>query len=357
LLAYTISNSAGNTRLLPEFTNEWSIGTDITLWGGRVIIEANYYHRKLTNGLFSVPVAPSSGVTSVFQNAGEIDTKGTELSLTLVPVKTRNFNWTINSNYTQFKSIVTKLAPGVSVITLGGFTTPNVRLVEGDEYGQIYGNMYQRDAQGRLILQTTGINAGLPLPTSGVFKIGNPNPKFTIGLTNTFNWKSFSLDILLDIRSGGDLYSRDVKDLRSNGVVVETTALPRFDKDNVTLLKNYSFTGVDVNGNAVNIPVTGEQYWGNSGKYVAAEAFILNTSWVRLREMNLTYKLPKGLIDKTPFGNIEFAVYGRNLALWAKDYPHFDPEQNLFGTSNVQGLEFNANASTRNVGVSLKLTF
>ena len=357
LLAYTISNAAGNTALLPEFTKEWSIGTDITLWDGRVVIEANYYKRNLTNGLFSVPVSPGSGVTSVFQNAGEIETKGTELALTVVPLRSKDFSWTVSGNYTQFKSIVTKLAPGVSVITLGGFTTPNVRLVEGDEYGQIYGNMYQRDASGRILLQTTGANAGLPLPTSGVFKIGNPNPKFTIGLTNTFTYKDFTLDILLDIRSGGDIYSRDVKDLRSNGVAIETAALPRFDKDNTTLLKNYQFSGVDASGNAVNIPITAEQYWGNSGKYVAAEGFILNTSWVRIREMNFSYRLPKRLIDKTPFGNITLGVYGRNLALWAKDYPHFDPEQNLFGTSNVQGLEFNANASTRNVGVSLKLTF
>ena len=357
LLAYTISNAAGNTKLLPEFTNEWSIGTDISLWNNRIIIEANYYKRKLTNGLFSVPVSPGSGVTSVFQNAGEIETKGTELSLTLVPVKTRSFNWSINANYTQFKSIVTKLAPGVSVITLGGFTTPNVRLVEGDEYGQIYGNMYQRDAQGRMLLQTTGANAGLPLPTSGVFKIGNPNPKYTIGLTNTFRYKNITLDVLVDIRSGGDIYSRDVKDLRSNGVAAETAALPRFDKDGITLLKNYQFNGVDASGNAVNVPITAEQYWGNSGKHVAAEGFILNTSWVRIREMNLTYRLPKNLVDKSPFSNIEFGFFGRNLALWAKDYPHFDPEQNLFGTSNVQGLEFNANASTRTLGFNLKLTF
>jgi len=357
MLAYTISNSAGNPNLVPEFTTEWNIGADVSLWNNRLILEANYYQRKLTNGLFSVPVSPGSGVTSLFQNAGEMETKGTELTLTVVPIKARDFNWTVSANYTQFKTMVTKLAPGVTVITLGGFTTPNVRLVEGDEYGQIYGNMYQRDAQGRILLQTTGANAGMPLPTSGVFKIGNPNAKFTMGITNTFTYKDFTLDVLLDIRNGGDIYSRDVKDLRSNGVVVETTALPRFDKDNVTLLKNYQFTGVDASGNAVNIPITGEQYWGNSGKYVAAEAFILNTSWIRIREANLSYRLPKKLIDKSPFSNITLGVYGRNLALWAKDYPHFDPEQNLFGTSNVAGLEFNANASTRNVGVNLRLTF
>ncbi|MEN9684713.1 MAG: Enterobactin outer-rane receptor [Bacteroidota bacterium] len=356
LSGYTISNSAGNVNLKPEFTTEWEIGTDLNLFDNRVTIQASYYQRKLTDGLFGVPVSATSGVTSLFQNAGEIETKGTELTLGLVPIKTRDFNWTINANYTQFKSIVTKLAPGVSVITLGGFTTPNVRLVEGEEYGAIYGNMYQRDTRGSLILQTTGTNAGLPLPTSGVFKIGNSNPKYTIGITNTFTYKNFTLDLLFDIREGGDIYSRNLADLRRNGAVVETASLPRFDKDNVTPMRNYQFEGVDATGVVVNIPIRADQYWGNSGKYVAAEGFMVSTSWFRVREMNLTMKLPKKLIDKTPFGNIEFGVFGRNLYLKAKDYPHLDPEQNAFGTNNISGLEFNANPSTRTLGVNLRLT-
>ncbi|MBR2649542.1 MAG: SusC/RagA family TonB-linked outer membrane protein [Sediminibacterium sp.] len=357
LSGYTISNSAGNTKLKPEFTTEWEIGTDINLFNNRVSIQANYYQRKLTDGLFNVPVSPASGVTGLFQNAGEIETKGTELTLGLVPVKVKNFTWSISANYTQFKSVVTKLAPGVSVITLAGFTTPNIRLVEGEEYGAIYGNMYQRDAQGRLILQTTGTNAGLPLPTSGVFKLGNSNPRYTIGITNTFTYRNFTLDVLLDIREGGDLYSRNLADLRRNGVAIETAALPRFDKDNSTPLRNYQFDGVDASGNAVSIPIRADQYWGNAGKYVAAEGFIVNTSWFRIREMNLSVKLSRELIQKTPFSNIEFGVFGRNLFLKTRDYPHLDPEQNALGSSNIQGLEFNANLSTRTLGFNVKFTF
>jgi len=356
LAGYTISNAAGNVKLKPEFTTEWEIGTDLAFFDNRVTIQANYYERKLTDGLFPVPVSSASGVTSVYQNAGEISTKGTEISLGLVPIKSKDFNWTINANYTQFKSIVTKLAPGVSVITLGGFTTPNVRLVEGEEFGAIYGNMYQRDNLGRVILQTSGTNAGLPLPTSGVFKIGNSNPKYTIGINNSFTYKNFSLDILFDIREGGDLYSRNLADLRRNGVVVETAELPRFEKDNVTPTRNYQFTGVDASGNVVNVPIRADQYWGNAGKYVAAEGYMIKTSWFRVREMNLTMKMPKRLIDKSPFSNIEFGIFGRNLYLKAKDAPHLDPEQNAFGTNNISGLEFNANPSTRTFGANLRLT-
>ncbi len=354
LLGYTISNGAGNPELKPEFTTEWEIGTEINLWNNRIMIDAGYYQRKLTEGLFPVPYSASSGITSVFRNAGEIDTKGVELGLTIVPVKLTDFTWSISANYTQFKSKVTKLAPGVSVITLAGFVTPNIRHVQGEEFGVIYGNKYQTDAQGRLLLNAT---TGLPLPTQDVFKIGNPNPKFTMGITNTLSFKGFVFDVLLDIREGGDIYSRNIADLRRNGVVIETAELPRLDKDNITYLKNYQFVGVDVNGAGVNVPITAEQYWGNTGKYVAAEGYIVSTSWVRIREANLSYRIPANITSRTPFGAIELGIFGRNLFIWSPDYPHLDPEQNVLGSSNFAGLEFNASPSTRTLGVNLRLTF
>ncbi len=89
---------------------------------------------------------------------------------------------------------------------------------------------------------------------------------------------------------------------------------------------------------------------------MAAEGFIVNTSWTRVREATLSYKLPKNIIDKTPFGNIEFGVFGRNLFLWTKQYKHLDPEQNALGISPAQGLEFNANPSTRTMGLNLRIT-
>ena len=118
-----------------------------------------------------------------------------------------------------------------------------------------------------------------------------------------------------------------------------------------------SVDGVDATGNKVNIPIRADQYWGNAGKYVAAEGFMVNTSWFRIREANISMRLlPKNIIEKTPFGNIEFGIFGRNLFLIAKDYPHLDPEQNALGTSNISGLEFNANPSTRTLGVNLRFT-
>jgi hypothetical protein len=122
------------------------------------------------------------------------------------------------------------------------------------------------------------------------------------------------------------------------------------------LQKPYLFQGT-INGQPNTVYVSAEQYWGNSGKFVAAEGYIFETTWFRVREASLNYTLPAAFLSKTPFGAAELSVFGRNLYLNAPHYPHLDPEQSVLGISNAQGLEFNALPDTRAMGMSLKLSF
>ena len=355
LQGYTLSNSAGNAELGPEFTTSKEVGTELSFWKGRINIEANIYKTNSEKLIFGVPVSNSAGITTKIQNIGKSSTKGVELALNLIPVKFKTGSWTINFNYTQFKTKVDELAPGVLNIFLGGFVTPNIRLVAGDEYGQIYGNAYQRDpASGQILINLT---TGFPLITSGVQKIGNPNPKYLIGITNTFTFKEFTLSFLLDIKKGGDQYSRNIADIRRNGVAIETAEFDRFLADGVTVSTPYIFPGVNSTDLKPNTKaISAQNYWGNNGKYSAAEGFIVETSWFRVREASLSFKLPTSVLSKLSIGNAEFGVFGRNLFLRAKNYPHFDPEQNALGVSNAQGLEFNALPQARSMGVSLKIS-
>jgi TonB-linked SusC/RagA family outer membrane protein len=351
---FALSNGAGDANLGPEFTTNKEIALELSFFRGRLNVEATRYWQDSRDLIFSVPVSATSGITSVTKNAGNLSNKGIELGINGSPVKNANVTWNINVSFTQFKSIVDKLETGVTNIFLGGFTTPNIRLVVGDEYGQIYGNAYQRDPlKGNKII--VGAN-GLPLITSGVQKIGNPNPKWLLGVTNTVSIKGFTLSFLIDYKKGGDIYSRNVADLQRNGVVKETAEFPRFDANGVET-KNYLFDAVYANGNPNTTMVSAFDYWGNSGKFAAAEGFIFETSWFRLREASIGYALPASILRKTPFGNAEFSLFGRNLFLHAPNYPHLDPEQNALGISNAQGLEFNALPQTRNLGVALKLAF
>lgn len=353
---FSLSNVAGNQALTPEFTREFSVGTDMGFFNNRLNIEATYYKRNTRNVILSVPVSAGSGVTNVLQNAGKLSTKGLELAVSGTPIRTSDFSWELGVNYTQFKSMVDELAPGVANIFLGGFTTPNIRLVAGDQYGQIYGSKYQRNAAGQMLINPA---TGLPLQTAGVEKIGNPNPDFTMGITNTFSYKNFSMFVLLDIRQGGDQYSRNIADVQRNGVAAETAEFPRFEADGVTVAKPYLYQGVYASGpNAGQpntVPVTAQAYYGNTGKYIAAEGFIYDTSWFRVREVSLSYRLSSKFLQNSPFKQFEIGAFGRNLFLSAPNYPHFDPEQNALGISNAQGLEFNSLPNTRTVGFNLKV--
>ena len=353
---FSLSNVAGNPAITPEFTKEVAFGTEMAFFNNRLNIDATYYERNSRNVILSIPVSASSGVTNFVQNAGKLQTKGVEIAVSGIPIRTQDFSWELGANYTQFESVVKELAPGVSNIFLGGFTTPNIRLVAGDQYGQIYGSKYQRDANGNMLISPT---TGLPLPTTSVEKIGNPNPDFTMGITNTFTYKGISLYVLLDIREGGDQYSRNIADVQRNGVAAETAEFPRFAADNVTINKPYIYQGVYASGPNAGQPnttmVSAQDYYGNSGKYIAAEGFIYDTSWFRVREVSLSYRLNPKLLANTPFKQFELGAFGRNLFLSAPNYPHFDPEQNALGISNAQGLEFNSLPNTRTIGFNLKV--
>lgn len=356
LAGFTQSNTSGNKNLTPEFTKEVTYGVDLAFFNNRLKFEGTTYIRSTRNVIISVPVSPAAGVTNVILNAGKLSTKGVEFVLSGTPLKTNNFSWDVAVNYTQFKSMVDELAPGVANVFLGGFTTPSIRLVAGDEYGQIYGTGYQRNAAGQLLISPT---SGLPLPTTNVQKIGNPNPEYTMGITNSFNYKNFNLFFLLDIRKGGDQYSRNIADVQRNGVAIETAEFDRFNS-NGTVSTPYLYDGVyafgPLAGQANVTNVSAQSYYGNTGKYVAAEGFIYDTSWFRLRELSISYKLSTKILRGSFIKSFEIGAFGRNLFLHAPNYPHFDPEQNALGISNAQGLEFNSLPSTKTIGCNLRIT-
>jgi hypothetical protein len=259
-------------------------------------------------------------------------------------------------NFTQFKSVVKELSPGVTSITVGGFTSPNTQLVPGEEYGQIYSTYYKRDAQGRMIIGTSG----LPIVSSGansVKKIGNPNPKFTMALTNSFSYKAFALSFLVDGRYKGDLLSRTLGDLRINGVAAETAEFPRFNADG-TKTKPYIFPGVLENGRVNDIHVTAQSYWSTNGKYVAWEGYVRDASFIKLRELTISYTVPKSVLGRTKLiSALQLSAFGRNLFTYAPHFPDLDPEQNLQGVSNSTGLEFGIQPVARTMGGSVRISF
>jgi TonB-linked SusC/RagA family outer membrane protein len=351
-LGRTLSDVAGNANLGPEFTRSFEIGVEAGLLQDRVRLDVTYFNTRTTDIILNVPIAAASGFTSQARNAGTLETNGIEIGVSATPIKTDNFSWTIDANWSRIRNEVVSLADGVANIAIGGFTTAQTRIEAGQPYGVIYAATLLRDDQGRIIVNPT---TGLPSVSPNITKVGNPNPDWTAGITNTFAYKGLTLSLLVDIRHGGDILSRVVNDLRRTGTAEETAGKPRFGEDGLPL-KNYVINGVFPDGTPNNIPITAQQYWSNMYSFNVPGEGVFDASWIRLREASLFYTLPKKLLEKTPFGKVDIGVIGRNL--WLKtDVPHIDPEVNLNGAANSQGLEFNTMPNARTYGAVLKVTF
>ena len=350
-LGRSLGNAAGNPDLGPEFTRSYEAGIEAGFLKDRIRLDLTYFNTRSTDIILSVPIASASGFTTQTKNAGVMETNGVELTIGAAVIKSSDFSWNIDLNWARIRNNVISLADGVQNIAIGGFTTAQTRIEAGKEYGVIYANSLTRDSEGRILVNgTTG------LPSNGPTLLrGNPNPRWTGGITNTFAYKGLALSFLIDVRHGGDVLSRVINDVRRTGTAAETAELPRFDSNGLPIA-NYIVPGVFSDGTPNNIPVTAQQYFQTMFPFQSPGEGVFDASWVRLRELGLNYALPKSLLEKTPFGKVEIGVNGRNL--WLKtDVPHIDPETNLTGATNSQGLEFNTMPNARSYGAVLRLTF
>ncbi|MBL7846449.1 MAG: SusC/RagA family TonB-linked outer membrane protein [Cyclobacteriaceae bacterium] len=343
-LGQTLSNTGGAPDLKPEFNDNWEVGMDLRFLNGRITFDVNYFNNTSRDVIFNVPVASTSGFTSQTKNIGKTESKGWELEINANPVNISGFRWDINFNWTQIDTKVLSLAPGVTQVTLGGFVTPSTRLIVGQPYGVIFGSVMQRDpASGKLLVDANG-----RLQTALDNKIiGNPNPKWYGGFTNTFSYKGITLSALMDFRWGGDLYSRNISDVKNNGAAIETA-----DRE-----VGYIHDGVLADGTKNNIQIHAQDYFKDLYGFGRGEFVVVDGSWIRLREVSITYQLPQSLFEKTFIGKLEVGLNGRNLWLSAPNVPHIDPEINAQGQSNSQGLEFNGLPQTRTFGALIKMTF
>jgi len=365
--AYTLSNNAGNPNLKPEFTTTREIGTELHFLNDRLLLDVGYFSTHSTDIILSgnAPVSAASGFSNQIRNAGELKTNGLEVTFGYTPIKTSSgFSWNINANWTHIANNVIKIDPLVNSIFLGGFTVPQTQLQAGKPYGVIVGNPFNRDSKGNLLITSAGSAAGqVTTNTAIVSVIGNPNPDWTAGLTNTFKYREVALSFLFDFRKGGDIISRNIRDVRFRGVASETG-----DRDRTYIIKGVlrdpvnnpdgsarALVGGDNNPIQNTIAVNAQQYW-TSLYNTQGEAIVFDGSWIRLRELSVSYSLPKKWLSKSPFGAASIVLTGRNLWLYAPNYPHFDPEVNTQGVSNSQGFEFNTLPQTRTYGVVLRLT-
>lgn len=361
LIGRTYNDVLRTQDLRPQNTKTVEFGGDFRLFDNRVAFDYTYYVQTTRDQIFSVPLSPAAGFESELRNAGELETTGHELMATVLPIRNENFQWTITTNFSTYKNEVIELAPGVDNIFLGGFVTPNIRAQAGSAYPIIFGSAYVRDDANNIVVDSRetidgAANPYYGMPLVGEFEnIGNVQPDFEMSFTNGLNFKGLALTAQVDWRKGGNMYAGNTRLLKLYGMaeLTEDRETPMVFEGS----KGFVNTGGNlvVEGTNDIAIVQGQTFW-QSRMDAITESAVYSTTFVRLREVALSYSLPSPLLDRTPFSNASVFLTGRNLFL-ITDYPNFDPETSVGGAGNFQGLEYVSLPQTRSYGVGLKFTF
>ncbi|HTI12936.1 MAG TPA: SusC/RagA family TonB-linked outer membrane protein [Puia sp.] len=350
-----------NSDLKPERTKSYEAGLEMSFFKNRIGLDATYFHSKTFDLITQVGVSGATGFQTRFVNVGAIQNNGIELSLNLVPVKTRDFTWNLNVNWSKINNKVLSLYNNQSNLVMqqyqGGVS---VNATVGQPYGTIQGNdfVYYKNTGQRVVDDNGYYETG----TANTSIIGNATPKWTGGMTNSFRYKSLALSFLIDMRHGGDLFSLDTYYGMATGIYPETAAkndLGNPSRNSIANGGGIVLKGVDENGktNTVRVDNSGTGYGLFGYVYNPAKAFVYDASFVKLREVTLTYSLPHSTIEKTKFlKGIDFSLIGRNLWIIHKNLPYADPEDGL-GAGNLQGYQSGSFPSVRSVGLNVKLKF
>ncbi len=374
----TSSQKKLNENLKPETTRSSEVGLEATFWKNRLRFDAAYYNTDSYDQILEIKTTASSGYNSQLINAGKINNHGIELQLDGTPIQTKDFKWNIGVNYSKNTSKVEILDYDKKIqnYTIGSSGGVDVLASVGQAYGALYGTAYERDANGNIVV---GAN-GLPKadPTKRV--LGHYTPDYLAGATNTFTYKNLELSVLVDASVGGELFSGTNRTGNYTGVLAQT--LPGRGAENGGLSYYYPgnntsnpktlvtggvapggatvyddgmiFSGVYADGTPNNKVISAQEYYKAS--YNISEAYIYSSTYVKLREIRLTYNVDKKLVKKLGLDGASITAAGRNLLFIYKEVPNIDPET-AFNTGNVQGLESLALPTTRNFSLNVNLKF
>ncbi len=363
---YLLDDLAGNPLLKPETSDEFEVGTALNFWNRRLSIDVSYYNRKTKDAILPATVSGSTGFGEIFLNTGSLTTNGIDIAISGTPIQTKNVKWTIGANFTKYKTIVNSLADGLDQLFLGGFTGTGIYHIPGEEFGQIYGGVFLRDDAGNMVIDDdpTSFTYGYPLADPELAVIGNPNPDFLLGITNSLKVSNFTLSFLFDMKVGGDMWNGTQGALTFFGMSELTENRDAPGTGGSTIFEGVS-GHIDAEGNVitsgtndVQVGLNEDWYTDNGGGFGSvAEHFIQDASTYRLRTASLSYNVPAKKLVGNALSEVRFTLSGNNLLLFTP-YEGIDPETSLLGSSsNGQGLDYFNMPNTRSVTFGINVKF
>ncbi len=331
-----------NKFLKPYNVSTIEFGFENTFFNNRVSTDLTFYQKRTTNDIADADISQASGYRTTKINVGEILNKGVEFAVNVKAVKTKKFSWSVGYNFAYNNSEVVSLSDKITTKSLEGNrdSRASVVLEKGQPFGVIKAYDYLRDKDGNIVIDTNGkfMRGNLIIAGQGVAPT-------SMGLSNDFQYKNFTLSVFVDAKFGGEIYSATNQLGTRYGLSEQT--LPGREG-------GVKVSGKDVNGNPVNTTVSAYDYWRSYSDVTSN--FVYSSDFVKLRAISFSYNFPKANLAKTPFQAISLAFSAHNLWTIYDKVPNIDPESN-YSNSNAQGLERASMPLTRNYGVSLNVKF
>jgi iron complex outermembrane recepter protein len=381
------NNPYGNSLIKPEQKNEWEIGLESRFLDNKLRLDIAYYSAKINDQILNMSLPSSSGANSVLTNVGSLTNKGVEVAFSATAISTNSFTWDIGLNLGHNVNKIISLTTGSNELLHANYDGDAAKLVStvGQPMGDWYSHPIATDANGNYIIASDGTYT---LDGQKWEKYGNAMEKMNGAFINTFNYKGFSLNALIDFKVGGYVMPTGLYWLTCRGLTEES--LTNYNKENGGISYYLDADGKGVQTDATTGP-NGETVYddgmlldgvladGTTNTNVISQAiyywysynwggpqygsslyfkYINQNSYIKMRELSLAYNLPKNVSAKMHATNVQLSVYGRNLFYFYRTIKNMDSEQLSTGSAwNSRVNNAGTNPSSRSYGIMLRASF
>lgn len=354
--SFLVGDEKGNSNLKPEIKSEWEVGTNLRFIKDRIELAVTYYENQTKDILFAVKTNPSSGYTFNYKNAAVIENKGLEIDLSGKIIETKDFQFSVKTNFNNNKNMVVDIA-GAETVDIGGVS----KAVKGYPMSSFYLPGTLRDANNNFALDKNGF----PQLSTKYRVLGDPNPDWRGGLGFEFKYKKFDFYMLFEHSQGGEYINRTKQVLYGFGLHQDVSNEVPLTEDLKNIKGTVFSAGTTVRGNIADFGagnvLLDESYYngigGGLGFSKLNDLFVEDATWTKLRNVTLGYTFSKiRFSSKIAIKSIRISATGRDLLLWTK-LVGVDPETNNYGVSNASGMSYFNNPGTRSFLFNLEVNF
>ena len=357
-----ITASSGNTLYNKNVKNEliksWEVGLELKFLNNRLGFDFAWYKSNATNQLLNLPMNSLSGYSSKKINAGDIQNSGVELMAYATPIRTKDFEWTINYNVSHNSNQIKDLYAGVDRYELGGYDNIHVYAIKGGNYGEIWGTKFRRVQEGEYKGQLLLTSDGLPQATSEAEKIGDQQATCNMGLTNSFTWKGWNLSFQVDARIGGQIFSGTNAMMQRSGTAAVTA--PNGKRVDDMVVKGVYLDAATGEYKVNENKITTQQYWNavaGAGNMGIGEANTYSATNIRLRNISLGYTVPSSFLAKTIIQSLKAGFTVTNVWMIHSNMHGVDPESVFATSTNATGFEYAGLPTTRSFVFNVSIGF